>query len=252
MRGHSPSFTLVLRRYVLLSLALSIICGLSETSGVLAAEGERMPSLAKGVFLVASPNLGDPNFRQTVVLLCEYGPEGSLGVILNRPTDILLSEALPHLSVLKGTSYRVFWGGPVQPTGILMLFRVAQLPSGTRPVIEGIYLGGNLEALDRVITHPEPTETFRAFAGYAGWAPGQLEFEMSLGSWAVVAANSMTIFDKEPVQLWQDLVEGLTRPRVISSDYRSVSPSLPPTAAGAIAPTPSGMDFGAQSAQSSR
>jgi putative transcriptional regulator len=183
---------------------------------IFATEGER-PTLAKGVLLIASPNLGDPNFHQTVVLLCEYGPEGSLGVILNRPTDILVSEALPQIAVLKGTSYRVFWGGPVQQSGILMLFRVAQVPSGARPVIDGIYLGGNLETLDRVITHPQPTETFRAFAGYAGWAPGQLEFEMSLGSWALVTADSMTIFDKDPDQLWQDLVESLIRPRIILS-----------------------------------
>jgi putative transcriptional regulator len=187
-----------------------------------AVEGDR-PTLTRGVLLVASPNLADANFHQTVVLLCEYGPEGSLGVILNRPTDILVSEALPQIAVLKGTSYRVFWGGPVQQSGILMLFRVVQVPSGARPVLDGIYLGGNLEALDRVITQPKPTETFRAFAGYAGWAPGQLEFEMSLGSWAVIAGDAVTIFDKDPDELWQDLVDSCKRPRIIHSSL-SLSP----------------------------
>jgi putative transcriptional regulator len=177
----------------------------------------RVPALARGVFLVASPSLGDPNFRQTVVLICEYGAEGTLGIILNRPTGIPLSGALPHVGVLVGTSYQLFWGGPVQPTAILMLFRLAQVPSGTRAVIDGIYLGGNQETLDHVITQPAPTETFRAFAGYAGWAPGQLELEMSLGSWAITTADSMTIFDKDPAQLWQDLVEGLAGPRDTSS-----------------------------------
>jgi putative transcriptional regulator len=206
------------QRLILGSTLLVVVTLIHASSGssVLAQPvPEAKPSLSKGMFLIASPKLADPNFHHTIVLLCEHGSEGTLGVIINRPTEVLLSEALPDLSVLKGTSYRLFWGGPVQPTGILMLFRVKQTPSGTRSVLDGIYLGGNLQALERVITHPEPTETFRAYAGYAGWAPGQLEFEMTLGSWAIVPADSAIIFDKDPGDLWQDLVESLTRPRVI-------------------------------------
>jgi putative transcriptional regulator len=75
--------------------------------------------------------------------------------------------------------------------------------------------------LDRVITRPEPTETFRAYAGYAGWAPGQLEAEMATGAWATVMADSLTVFDKDPAQLWQDLLEQLLKPRVISSNPSS-------------------------------
>ena len=71
-------------------------------------------SVEKGVLLVASPSLNDPNFREAVVLIVDHGPEGTLGLILNRSTNILLSEALPDLTVLKGTSYRLFAGGPVQ------------------------------------------------------------------------------------------------------------------------------------------
>ncbi|MEW6544235.1 MAG: YqgE/AlgH family protein [Nitrospirota bacterium] len=168
--------------------------------------------LGKGVFLVASPALQDPNFLQSVILICEHGPEGTLGVVLNRPTGLLLSEALPQISVLKGTSYVLFAGGPVQPGGILMLFRVTKAPQDSRSVMEGIYLGGDLETLTQVITKPEPTETFRAFAGYAGWAPGQLEAELTGGSWAVVPADSFSIFDKDPANLWADLVEALKTP----------------------------------------
>ena len=154
-----------------------VLCGLVMSGSLFQgrpAAAERapdsLPPLGKGVFLVASPNLADPNFRQTVVLICEYGPEGTLGVIVNRPSEFLLSEALPKLSVLKGTSYVLFLGGPVQPSGILMLFRVGEKPVDTRHVLEGVYLGGNMATLERVITQPKPTETFRAYAGYAGWA----------------------------------------------------------------------------------
>jgi putative transcriptional regulator len=169
----------------------------------------------KGVFLVASPNLADPNFRQTVILICEHGPDGTLGVVVNRPTNLLLSEVLPTVAVLKGTTYFLYSGGPVQPGGILILFRVTREPTRTRRVMEGVYLGADLNALDRVITRPQPTETFRAFAGYAGWAPGQLEFEMTMGSWATVRADSASIFDKDPADLWSDLVEVLRAPRTI-------------------------------------
>ena len=180
-------------------------------------EHDLMPPLGKGVFVVASPNLTDPNFRQAVVLICEFSPEGTLGLIVNRPTNVPLSEAMPQIAALKDTSHVLFAGGPVQPNGILMLFRVRQEPAGSRRVFEEVYLGGNTQTLERVLTHPEPTETFRAFAGYAGWAPGQLEFEMALGSWATVQADARTIFEKEAVNLWSDMLRGLSVPRVIHS-----------------------------------
>lgn len=189
----------------------------AKTASPTEPEHEVMPPLGKGVFLVASPNLTDPNFRQTVVLICEFGPEGTLGLIVNRPTNIPLSEALPQITALKGTSHVLFAGGPVQSNGILMLFRVRQEPAGARRLFEEVYLGGTVQTLERVLTHPEPTETFRAYAGYAGWAPGQLEFEMALGSWATVQADAGSIFEKESVNLWPDLLRTLSAPRVIRS-----------------------------------
>jgi putative transcriptional regulator len=186
-------------------------CALAENRPVVPSPS----ALKKGVLLVAHPSLTDPNFRQTVVLVCEHGAEGTLGVIINRPTAVLLSEALPNVSVLKGTSYVLFAGGPVQPDGILMLFRVAEEPDQLRKVLERVYLGLSREILERVITKPNPTETFRAYAGYAGWAPGQLEFEMAMGSWAVTPADPSSIFDKMPETLWTELVEAMQAPRVI-------------------------------------
>jgi putative transcriptional regulator len=78
-----------------------------------------------------------------------------------------------------------------------------------------VYLGLHQETLERVITKPQPTETFRAYAGYTGWAPGQLEFEMAMGSWAVIPADPTSIFDKAPETLWAEMVEAIQAPRVI-------------------------------------
>ncbi|HEY6973284.1 MAG TPA: YqgE/AlgH family protein [Nitrospiraceae bacterium] len=181
------------------------------------ADGEFEPSsVARGVLLVASPSLADPNFREAVILIVEHGSEGTLGLILNRSTHVLLSEALPDLTVLKGTSYRLFAGGPVEPTRLLLLSRLKEPPADVRPVFDGVYVGGTPEVLERIITQAKPTETFRAFAGYAGWAPGQLAFEMLEGSWAVLPPDSFNIFDKDSATLWSDCISRLQAPRVIS------------------------------------
>ena len=172
-------------------------------------------SVAKGVLLVASPSLDDPNFRQAVVLVVEHGSEGTVGLILNRPTKLLLSEALPDITVLKGTSYRLFAGGPVEASRFLLLFRAKELPTDARPVFDGVYLGRTPRAMERIITQAKPTETFRAFAGFAAWAPRQLEAEMLLGAWAILPPDS-GIFDKDPAKLWQDCIDRLQAPRVIS------------------------------------
>ena len=173
-------------------------------------------SVGKGVLLVASPSLDDPNFRQAVVLVVEHGPGGTVGLILNRSTKVLLSEVLPDLTVLKGTSYRLFAGGPVEPTGLLLLFRLKEPPSDARSVFDGVYVGGTPKVLERIITQAKPTETFRAFAGFAGWAPGQLKFEMLQGAWAILPPDSTGIFNNNPDTFWQDCIDRLQAPRVIS------------------------------------
>jgi putative transcriptional regulator len=168
------------------------------------------------VLLVASPSLIDPNFRKSVVLVVEHGPEGTLGVILNRSTNVLLSKALPDLAVLKGTSHRLYTGGPVEPSRLVLLFRLREPPTGVRLIFDGVYVGDAPGMVERIITQAKPTETFRAFAGFARWAPGQLGFEMRQGAWAMLPPDSKGIFDHDPATFWQDCLSRLQVPRVIS------------------------------------
>ncbi len=201
---------------VMASLLLGGLLAVLQAGPALAEEGKFSPSsVAKGVLLVASPALDDPNFSQTVILVVEHGPGGTLGVILNRSTKVLLSDAMPDLTVLKGTGYKLFAGGPVEPTRVLMLLRLKEPPTDGRSVFDGVYVGGTPRDLERIITQPKPTETFRAFAGYAGWAPGQVGYEMLQGSWAVLPPDSSNIFEKDPATLWQDCVSRIQAPRVI-------------------------------------
>jgi len=204
-------------RKVIASFLLGGLLTVLHAVPALAGKEFSPSSVEKGVLLVASPSLEDPNFRQAVVLVVEHGPEGTLGLILNRSTKVLLSEVLPDLTVLKGTSYRLFTGGPVEPTHLLLLFRLKEPPADARSVFDGVYVGGTPKVLERIITQAKPTETFRAFAGFAGWAPGQLKFEMLQGGWATLPPDSIGIFDKDPAVLWSDCLSRLQAPRVISN-----------------------------------
>jgi putative transcriptional regulator len=199
-----------------LKTAAPILCMLLTVAPVTLAASESGPApVAKGVFLVASPTLNDPNFRRTVVLVLEHGSQGTLGIILNRPTDMLLSEALPDVHALKGTNHRLFAGGPVEPSAMLLLSRLNEPQPGMRVVFDSVYVGGTPEVLERLMANAASADRFRAFAGYAGWAPGQLGFEMGQGAWVVLSPQS-NLFEQDPATLWQDSLTRLEAPRVIS------------------------------------
>lgn len=166
-------------------------------------------SLGKGIFLVAAPSLRDPNFRQTVVLLCEHGSQGALGVVVNRPTAIHLTEALPQVPVIEGQRHLLFSGGPVQPNHVLILYRTGKGPDNTHHVFDGVYMGGDMAALETLLTVPGVAGSFRAYIGYSGWAPGQLETEMRTNSWITLPADPSIVFEKDPGVIWADIMKSL-------------------------------------------
>lgn len=182
-------------------------------------------ALGKGIFLVAAPALRDPNFRQTVILLCEHGPEGALGVVVNRPTAMSITEALPQIPVLEGQRHFIFSGGPVQQNQVLILYRLGEEPIETHHVFDGVYLGGDVSAVERVLMMPTGTEAFRAYAGYSGWGPGQLEQEMKTGSWITLPADPVIVFQKDPHKIWPDVLRSLGQSYEIYAEM-PVDPSL--------------------------
>ena len=164
---YSNATGLVGTRKVIASILLGGLLIVLHATPALAGMEFAPSSVGKGVLLVASPSLDDPNFRQAVVLVVEHGPEGTLGLILNRSTNVLLSKALPDIAALKGTNHRLFGGGPVEPTRFLLLFRLKEPPADARSVFDGVYLGRTPKVLESIITQAKPTETFRAFTGFA-------------------------------------------------------------------------------------
>jgi putative transcriptional regulator len=167
-----------------------------------------MEEVQAGRLLVATPLLGDPNFRRTVILVVEDEPnEGTLGVVLNRPTEVPVGQVLENWTDLVTDPSVVFQGGPVSPTSALAL---AIVPGQDEPVgwraLETTTLTSRIGLVD-LDTPPQLLEggiaSFRVFAGYAGWGPGQLQEEIDEGAWYVVSAEPSDAFAPEPELLWQ-------------------------------------------------
>lgn len=169
-----------------------------------------VPHLSAGQLLVAVPDLGDPNFDRSVVFLLDHDGSGSLGVVLNRPTELPVAEVLRGWSGLATEPDVVFSGGPVGPDGALALaafdavpVSLGVAPRGWRPVVGGI----GLIDLD---TEPESVgadlRALRIFAGYAGWGSGQLDSELSQGAWIVVDSRPQDAFCAEPDRLYGDVL----------------------------------------------
>lgn len=169
--------------------------------------GEPHQSLGKGKFLVAAPQLRDPNFAKTVVLLLDYNPNGALGLIINRPTNIALSTVLPEMVELRDRRDTVYLGGPVARDRMVLLVRSKVQPLGTGEVIAEVFVSASLDTLRGLLEAPGDPGTFHAYVGYAGWAPGQLDSEVSRGDWHITIADADTVFDKDASQIWPEMIE---------------------------------------------
>lgn len=166
-----------------------------------------MIEIRPGQLLVASPLLEDPNFRRTVVLICMHGPgEGTMGVILNRPLEIHVSNDLPAWSELVASPAVFFGGGPVEPNLVLALARGDSDRLSTE--IEPGFGLVDLEADPNAA--PAALQRVRLFAGYAGWGADQLESEIGEGSWYVVDARPDDPFAETPDTLWREILQRQT------------------------------------------
>jgi len=165
--------------------------------------------IAKGKFLIALPILRDPNFRQTIVLLCEHGPDGSLGLVVNRPTGVEVSTLINDLPDLAGAGL-MHNGGPVDKNGMLILCH-GEASSENHGILKDVFLITDLAVLTvlKKTGGLEPNGRIRCYLGYAGWAPGQLEAEMRAGAWRLVAGDSRLIFNADPAAVWQETMHQL-------------------------------------------
>ena len=163
-------------------------------------------SRLSGRLLIASPTLEDENFRRTVILVLDHGDDGALGLVVNRPMEVDVATVLPAWQPYTTAPGRLFQGGPVQldsALGLVALPGNAVEPVGIRLLIGSIGLV-DLDAPPEVIA--SGLAGLRIFAGYAGWAAGQLEGEIEEGAWYVVDSEPRDAFTDEPARLWREVL----------------------------------------------
>ena len=168
-------------------------------------------NLAPGL-LLAMPQLADPNFARSVVLMIEHGDHGSFGLVINHPSPIRASELLESLEMSwRGEDTAVVWaGGPVSPSTGWVLhepLELAQPGSGTIEIASGILLTTSPERLRAIAS--QPPRNVRLLLGYSGWAPGQLATEMARGAWLHTSVDPRLLFDTPADDIWDTAVRSL-------------------------------------------
>lgn len=170
---------------------------------------------ANGVFLVAAPDFVDPHFRHSVVLVARMADGGNVGFIVNRPGERSLAQILPDNAVMKRFTEPLYFGGPVEATGLFAMFRAKDNPPGALRVLGDVSFAMDPAVVEQLLQ--APPERVRFFNGYAGWAPGQLALELRRGGWYLVHADADTVFRKNMDTLWEEL---LVRARAVTALLR--------------------------------
>ena len=157
--------------------------------------------LAKGTILIAEPFMMDPNFKRSVLILCDYSiEEGSVGFVLNKPIDMSVNDLVVDFPKFEA---KVNFGGPVATDTIHYIHTVGDLVDDSIKVGDGIYWGGSFEKLKFLIqSELILPKDIRFFIGYSGWSAGQLEDEMEIGSWVTHDSDANYIFKSSQDELW--------------------------------------------------
>jgi putative AlgH/UPF0301 family transcriptional regulator len=162
-------------------------------------------SLGAGKVLVASRNLGDPNFAKTVILLVRYDAQGVLGLVLNHRTDVPLSRVL-DLKAAKDRSDPAYLGGPVGTSAVFALLRSPSKLEGAEHVFDSVYLLAAKTVFEQTISAQPKPDVFHVYLGYAGWTQEQLRKEVELGAWFIFPPEAGTVFTPDPDALWPEMI----------------------------------------------
>ena len=163
-----------------------------------AVSAQSTRDLGIGKVLVAKQDTRESTFAETAILIVRYSRGGTVGLMLNRRSEVPISRALEPLKGAGGRSDPVFAGGPVEMADVLALLRADVMPESAEHVTGKVYLVPTGELLEKILAkRPDPAD-FRVYLGYAGWSPGQLENEVSHGFWRVMNASADIVFDSEP------------------------------------------------------
>ncbi len=188
------------------------------------ADGSPQQTIAPAL-LISMPQLNDPNFARTVVLLCQMGPDGAWGLVVNRPTGQAAApvDAESPASPERGRgaervtvkpseraaradgAMELWYGGPVQPDRGCLLLGTWPDEGEALELSQGLYISGSASVLRRMLAGAPPPRA-RLLMGYAGWAPGQLENELTQSAWLIASADLDIIFETRPEQIWETAI----------------------------------------------
>ena len=154
----------------------------------------------RGKLLLAAPALKDPNFDRTVVFIAEHSEDGAMGLVLNRPSEAPVVDAIPDLTWVADSDELVYVGGPVAPNGVIVLAEWADPAQAVVLVDDDLgFVPGDVEDTDALAT---AVRRARVYAGHAGWGPGQLEDELAEEAWIVESPLRRELFSNDPEGLW--------------------------------------------------
>ena len=187
-----------------------------RATALLLALGIGAPALAQqnlpanGLFLIAKPTLVDPNFAKTVVLVTQTEDSSTVGVIINRPSPLKLSQFLSQEYPTQNYRDPIYIGGPVMRQAIVAVYRSETVPAAAAfHVLKNTYLTMHPDNINLLLAAPEAQ--YRLYAGFSGWAPRQLESEFMRDGWYLLPADASMVFRKSTEGLWEELVERAER-----------------------------------------
>ncbi len=176
---------------------------------------DRNEAPKRGKLLISEPFMNDPNFKRTVILLCEHNDEGSVGFVLNRKTELTLTEAMPDITNLNAPLY---YGGPVEPNTLHYIHNLGDTIPESVQIGDNLFWGGDFQTL-KVLIDNETVQSanIRFFLGYSGWGPEQIIEELNQQSWFVVDGRAADVFCDDEKQLWNQILEEL------GGEYKQIS-----------------------------
>lgn len=161
----------------------------------------------RGMLLIARREMPDPRFRDSVILLIAHDAEGSMGVIINRPSKATLGDVVPDLAQLDKRSHPIYFGGPVGIQNLSFLARRGAPPKKALEVLDGLYFSADRSLLESLLGADTPPSALHLYLGYAGWGPGQLEGELERDDWHLHKATLTVVFSERPTEVWRRFIE---------------------------------------------
>jgi len=177
-----------------------------ETGEAHHPSGIAMPLLAMGKMIVASPDMKDPKFKGTIILLLDHSERGSAGLIINRPLDARLGAELPGIKGFKDRRDPIFYGGPNRTDrAMALVYTTRAAPPRSMKVFENVYIGAGKGFFDSLVDSLVPADVFRVYAGYVKWEVHELDEQVAAGLWTVYEGKPGIVFARDPKTLWHKL-----------------------------------------------